>query len=152
MTYTYPRTSRYARYARSATTTQAQKEEPERGTSPGEPVLGCDGLDARGSRGLGFTGRLAWLLRSWWFGSLRCARSAGEKKLDGLNGLVPFERGQHFWWQGLSWFGHTRATFEGPMVRLCALTFELTCGRQTAKPAGERQVERRVRRHFGRPF
>jgi len=25
------------------------------------------------------------------------------------------------------------------------LTFELTCGRQTAQPAGERQVERRVR-------
>ena len=26
-------------------------------------------------------------------------------------------------------------------------TFELTCGRQTAQPAGERQVERRVGRH-----
>jgi len=31
------------------------------------------------------------------------------------------------------------------------LTFELTCGRQTAQPAGERQVERRVRRRHMQP-
>lgn len=30
---------------------------------------------------------------------------------------------------------------------MCVLTFDLTCGRRTAKPSGKRQVERRVRRH-----
>ena len=85
---------------------------------------GRDGLHAWQRLGLWLAGA-NWLPRGSCGGLRRRTSPTGEQELDGLDGLAPFKRGQHFWWQGLGGLGHGREADECKVLRLCALTFEL---------------------------